>query len=149
MPAEKIKKENSSYTAKDIYVLEGLDPVRKRPGMYIGSTGPDGVHHLIWEVFDNSLDEAMGGYCHNIEVILMAGNKVKITARFKGREMARPDLGEAVMMRFFENLSEVAAIEQRPSMSGRDMSMVVGMTKQASAKVKKLSDSKEEDNAKD
>ena len=93
---------------------------------------------------------------HDIEVkqraalkFLEAGNKVKITARFKGREMARPDLGEAVMMRFFENLSEVAAIEQRPSMSGRDMSMVVGMTKQASAKVKKLSDSKEEDNAKD
>ena len=44
-----------SYTAKDIYVLEGLEPVRKRPGMYIGSTGVDGLHHLIWEVFDNSL----------------------------------------------------------------------------------------------
>ena len=55
----KITKE-PTYTAKDIYVLEGLEPVRKRPGMYIGSTGPDGLHHLIWEVFDNSLDEAMG-----------------------------------------------------------------------------------------
>ena len=84
MSTEKIKKENSSYTAKDIYVLEGLDPVRKRPGMYIGSTGPDGVYHLIWEVFDNSLDEAMGGYCDKIEVVLMPGNKVKITDNGRG-----------------------------------------------------------------
>jgi len=54
-------KKKSDYTAEDIYVLEGLDPVRQRPGMYIGSTGIDGLHHLIWEVVDNSLDEAMGG----------------------------------------------------------------------------------------
>ncbi|MDO8443545.1 MAG: DNA topoisomerase (ATP-hydrolyzing) subunit B [Candidatus Azambacteria bacterium] len=67
-----------TYTAKDIYVLEGLEPVRKRPGMYIGSTGPDGLHHLIWEVFDNSRDEAMGGYAKNIEVILLPENKVKV-----------------------------------------------------------------------
>ena len=73
----KITKE-PTYTAKDIYVLEGLEPVRKRPGMYIGSTGPDGLHHLIWEVFDNSLDEAMGGYAKNIEVILLPENKVKV-----------------------------------------------------------------------
>ena len=68
---------DSSYEAKDIYVLEGLDPVRKRPGMYIGSTGIDGLHHLIWEVVDNSLDEAMGGYAHNIEVALLPGDKIK------------------------------------------------------------------------
>jgi translation initiation factor IF-3 len=90
---------------------------------------------------------------HDIEVkqraarkFLEGGNKVKITARFKGREMARPDLGEVVLMNFFENLSDIAVIEQKPTMSGRDMSIVVNMTKQASAKSKQ---SKEEDNAKD
>ena len=70
-------KAKESYTAKDIYVLEGLDPVRKRPGMYIGSTGSDGLHHLIWECVDNSLDEAMAGYAKNIEVVLLPDNKVK------------------------------------------------------------------------
>jgi len=82
---KEIKKESdSSYEAKDIYVLEGLDPVRKRPGMYIGSTGIDGLHHLIWEVVDNSLDEAMGGYAHNIEVALLPGDKVKTTDDGRG-----------------------------------------------------------------
>lgn len=77
MISEKIKKEKSTYEAKDIYVLEGLEPVRKRPGMYIGSTGPEGLHHLIYEVTDNSLDEAMMGFCKNIEIHLLPGGKVK------------------------------------------------------------------------
>jgi DNA gyrase subunit B len=68
----------NEYGAKDIYVLEGLDPVRKRPGMYIGSTGPDGLHHLIWEVIDNSLDEAMAGHAKNIELTLLPDNKVQV-----------------------------------------------------------------------
>ncbi len=72
----RVEKE-STYEAKDIYVLEGLEPVRKRPAMYIGSTGPDGLHHLVWEVYDNAADEAMAGYCKNIEVSLFPGNKVK------------------------------------------------------------------------
>lgn len=86
--AEKTAKR-SSYTAKDIYVLEGLEPVRKRPGMYIGSTGPDGLHHLIWEVVDNSIDEAMAGYARNIQVELLKGNKVRVEDDGRGIPVER------------------------------------------------------------
>jgi len=75
--SKKIKKQESTYTAKDIYVLEGLEPVRRRPAMYIGTTGPEGLHHLVWECVDNSLDEAMAGFCKNIEVTLLPQNRVK------------------------------------------------------------------------
>ncbi len=76
MPEEKPKK--ASYTAKDIQVLEGLDPVRKRPGMYIGSTGVDGLHHLVWEVMNNSIDEAMAGYAKNVVIELLPDNAVSV-----------------------------------------------------------------------
>ncbi|MFC1625315.1 DNA topoisomerase (ATP-hydrolyzing) subunit B [Patescibacteria group bacterium] len=74
----------AGYTAKDIYVLEGLEPVRKRPGMYIGSTGIDGLHHLIWEVVDNSLDEAMAGYAKNIAVMLLPNHQVRVVDDGRG-----------------------------------------------------------------
>src|SRR5262245_18987957 len=60
----------ATYTAKDITVLEGLEPVRKRPGMYIGGVGAAGLHHLVWEILDNSIDEAMIGYASNITLTL-------------------------------------------------------------------------------
>lgn len=81
---KKTAKKEGSYGAEQIQVLEGLEPVRKRPGMYIGSTGPDGLHHLIWEIFDNSRDEAMGGYADHIEVVLLPGNRVRVADNGRG-----------------------------------------------------------------
>jgi DNA gyrase subunit B len=78
------KSGGSSYTAKDITVLEGLEAVRRRPGMYIGTTGSAGLHHLIWEVFDNSRDEAMGGFCNDIEIALLPDNRVRVADNGRG-----------------------------------------------------------------
>lgn len=77
-------KKSGGYTASAITVLEGLDPVRKRPGMYIGTTGPDGLHHLIWEIFDNSRDEAMGGYANDIEIALLPNNRIRVVDNGRG-----------------------------------------------------------------
>ena len=85
MPKKEEKKvKEIKYGAEQISVLEGLEPVRRRPGMYIGSTGIDGLHHLIWEIFDNSRDEAMGGYCDHIEVVLLPDNSVRVVDNGRG-----------------------------------------------------------------
>jgi len=76
MSKKKIQK--SGYTAKSIQVLEGLEPVRKRPGMYIGGTSSEGLHHLIWEVVNNSIDEAMAGFCKNVTIELLPANVVRV-----------------------------------------------------------------------
>ena len=76
--------KKSSYTAKDIQVLKGLTPIRKRPGMYIGSTGTEGLHHLIIEVVGNSIDEAIMGYCDKIEVTFLPDNRIKIRDNGRG-----------------------------------------------------------------
>ena len=83
----------TTYTAKDITVLEGLEPVRKRPGMYIGGVGATGLHHLVWEILDNSIDEAMNGYASNIAVTLHDDGSVDHDcgrrARHSGRQASR------------------------------------------------------------
>ncbi len=81
---EKVVKKEGHYDASSIQVLEGLEPVRRRPGMYIGTTGPDGLQHLITEIFDNSRDEAMGGFANRIEVVLLPGNRVRVTDNGRG-----------------------------------------------------------------
>jgi len=82
--AKKEEKKEGSYTAADIYVLEGLEPVRKRPGMYIGTTDTAGLHHLIWEVVDNSIDEAMAGFATDVEVRILKNNVVSISDNGRG-----------------------------------------------------------------
>ena len=73
-----------AYAAKDISILKGLQPVRERPGMYIGSTGPSGLHHLVYEVVDNSVDEALAGHADRIDITLLADGGCRVVDNGRG-----------------------------------------------------------------
>lgn len=82
--SEEIKAQNSTYTAENIQSLEGMEHVRLRPSMYIGDTGPRGLHHLVYEVVDNSIDEAMAGHCDTIDVVIHSNNSISVSDNGRG-----------------------------------------------------------------
>ena len=81
---EEMKKAEEAYSGESITVLEGLEAVRVRPAMYIGSTDIRGLHHLVWEVVDNSVDEALAGFCSHIEISILPGNGIRVTDNGRG-----------------------------------------------------------------
>jgi len=97
-----MKEQVPAYGGSDIQILEGLEAVRKRPGMYIGSTGPRGMHHLVWEIVDNAIDKALGGFCNHIEIELLPNNVVCVTDNGRGIPVeTHPKTGESAVEAVF------------------------------------------------
>ena len=84
------RQDKGDYTSRQIQVLKGLEAVRKRPGMYIGSTSARGLHHLVYEVVDNSIDEAMAGYCTGIEAVIHDDDSITVIGRRPGHSGRHP-----------------------------------------------------------
>ena len=103
--AESVGKVDKDYNASDIKILHGLEAVRLRPGMYIGTTGPQGLHHIIWEIVDNSVDEALAGRCDTIEVEIQEGNVIQVRDNGSGIPVdIHPETGRPAIESVFTTL---------------------------------------------
>ncbi|MEM1578070.1 MAG: ATP-binding protein, partial [Archaeoglobaceae archaeon] len=92
-----MKETSSDYSAKDIAVLDDLEAVRKRPGMYIGNVGMKGFHHLLWEVLDNSVDEHLAGFCNLIKVTLCQDGSAEVEDNGRGIPVDMHELGKSAL----------------------------------------------------